>query len=172
MKKFTPLFLILALTISLLGAYQSARAGEAVWRVLSPKADKIDGSLQVALDNSAPSDMLTVIITLNTQADLSRVNGADRAARLQGVIQALQATANSTQGRLIGLLNTYRSQGLVESFTPLWVFNGFSVTATVEVINALAQNSDVYSITPDNIQIVPTYGTPEANISQVNAPAL
>jgi len=172
MKKFTPLFLILALTISLLGAYQSARAGGAVWRVLSPKADKIDSSLQVALEDSAPSDMLTVIVTLNTQADLSRVNGANRAARLQGVIQALQATANATQGRLTGLLNTYRSQGLVESFTPLWIFNGFSVTATVEVINALAQDPDVYSITPDNIQIVPTYGTPEANISLIDAPTL
>jgi len=172
MKKFIPYFLIIVLTFSLLGAYQSAQATGAVWRSLSPKANKVDGSLQATLDNSAPGDMLTVIVTLDKQADLSRVNGANRAARLQGVIQALQATANSTQGRLTGLLNTYRSQGLVESFTPFWVFNGFSVTATVEVINALAQNPDVYSITPDDIQIIPTYGTPEANISMVNAPAL
>jgi len=172
MKKFIPYFLILLLTFSLLGAYQSAQATGAVWRSLSPKANKVDGSLQVTLDNTAPGDMLTVIVTLNKQADLSRINGANRAARLQGVIQALQSTASSTQGHLTGLLNTYRSQGLVESFTPFWVFNGFSVTATVEVINALAQDPDVYSITPDDIQIVPTYGTPEANISLVNAPAL
>ena len=172
MKKFIPYFLILLLTFSLLGAYRSAHAGEAVWQELAPKANKVDGSLQVILDNSAPGDMLTVIVTLNAQADLSRISGANRAARLRDVIQALQATANGTQGRLTGLLNTYRSQGLVDSFTPLWVFNGFSVTATVEVINSLAQDPDVYSITPDNIQIVPTYGTPEANISLVNAPAL
>jgi subtilisin family serine protease len=172
MKKFVPYFLIVFLTFSLLGAYQSARAGGAVWHVLAPKANKVDSSVQVILDNSAPGDMLTVIVMLDKQADLSRVNGVGRAARLQGVIQALQATANLTQGRLTGLLNTYRSQGQVESFTPLWVFNSFSVTATVEVINTLVQDPDVYSVTPDNIQIVPTYGTPEANISLINAPAL
>ncbi|MEJ2512868.1 MAG: S8 family serine peptidase, partial [Anaerolineales bacterium] len=172
MKKFIPYFLIFVLTFSLLGAYQSAQASVDVWQQLAPKAQKVDSSLQAILDNSAPGDMLTVIVTLDKQADLSQVNGADRAARLQGVIQALQATANGTQGRLTGLLNTYRSQGLVDSFTPLWVFNGFSVTATVEVINTLAQDPDVYTITPDNIKIVPTYGTPEANVSLVNAPTL
>ena len=172
MKKFIFGFLMLVLTISLLGAFQSVQANGAGWRNLSPRADKVDNSLQSVLANAAPNDMMTVIVTLGKQADLSRVNGANRAARLQGVIQALQATANASQGRLTGLLNTYRSQGLVDSFTPLWVFNGFSVTATVEVINALAQDPDVYAIAPDDIQIVPAYGTPEANISLVNAPAL
>jgi serine protease AprX len=172
MKKFIPIFFIFVLALSMLGTYQSARASNSTWYVLAPKPDKVDGSLQADLNQLSPNDMLTVIVTLNAQADLSRVSGANRAARLRDVIQALQATANGTQGRLTGLLNTYRSQGLVDSFTPLWVFNGFSVTATVEVINSLAQDPDVYSITPDNIQIVPTYGTPEANISLVNAPAL
>jgi len=172
MKKFIPYFLIFLLSFPLLGAYQSAQAGGSVWHALAPQADKVDGLLQIVLDNAAQDDMLTVIVTLNKQTDLSRINGGDRAARLQGVIQALQATANGTQGRLTGLLNTYRSQGLVESFIPLWIFNGFSVTATVEVINTLAQDPDVYSITPDNIQIAPTYGTPEANLSLVNAPAI
>jgi len=172
MKKFIPYLLILLLAVSLLGAYQSVQAGGSVWHKLAPKENKVDGSLQGILGNSVPGDMLTVIVTLDEQADLSRVKGADRASRLQGVIQALQATSNDTQGRLTGLLNTYRSQGLVESFTPLWVFNGFSVTATVEVINTLAQDPEVYSITPDNIEIVPTYGTPEPNVTLVNAPTL
>lgn len=172
MKKFIPYFLFLVLAFSLLGVYQSVQARGSVWRNLAPKANKVDNSLQVILDNSAPSDMLTVIVTLDKQADLSLVKGANRAARLQGVIQALQATANATQGHLTSLLNTYRSQGLVDSFTPLWVFNGFSVTATVEVINTLAQDPDVYAIAPDDILITPTYGTPEANISLVKAPVL
>jgi len=172
MKKLSPYFLILFLIFSLSGAYQSAQAGGAVWHKLAPKTNKVDVSLQESLNQTSPNDMLTVIVTLNKQADLSRVNGADRAARLQGVIQALQATANGTQGRLIGLLNTYRSQGSVESFSPLWVFNGFSVTGTVEVINTLAKDPDVYTITPDNIQIIPALGTPESNISLVNAPAV
>jgi serine protease AprX len=172
MKKFIPYFLIFVLAFSLSGTFQSAQASSSTWRVLAPKPNMVDNSLQVVLNQLSPNDMLTVIVTLDTQAELSRVNGADRAARLQGVIQALQATANGTQGRLTGLLNTYRSQGLVESFTPFWVFNGFSVTGTVEAINALAQDPDVYTITPDNIQIVPALGTPEPNISVINAPAL
>ena len=73
MKKFVPYFLIVFLTFSLLGAYQSARAGGAVWHVLAPKANKVDSSVQVILDNSAPGDMLTVIVMLDKQADLSRV---------------------------------------------------------------------------------------------------
>ena len=172
MKKFIPIFLIFIFAVSLLGTHQAAQAGSATWHVLAPKSDKIDNSLQASLDQLSPSDMLTVIVTLDKQADLSRVKGANKAARQQGVIQALQATANATQGRLTGLLNSYHSQGLVDHFTPLWVFNGFSVTGTVDVINALAQDPDVYLITPDDLQIVPAAGTPEANISLVNAPAL
>lgn len=172
MKKIIPAFSIIVLIISILGSLQSAQASSATWRVLASKPNKVDGSLQAGLNQLSPNDMLTVIVTLNTQADLSRVKGANRAARQQGVIRALQATANATQGRLTGLLNSYRSQGLVDRFTPLWVFNGFSITATVEVINALAQDPDVYLISPDDIQIVPAAGTPEANISLVNAPAL
>ncbi len=162
LQKFN-LFLAFMVFLSLIGSNVPAQALNA--SVISPQ-------VQQAMDSSEQGDMLTVIVTLDEQADLSRIKGADRAARLQGVIQALQATSNETQGRLTGLLNTYRSQGLVESFTPLWVFNGFSVTATVEVINTLAQDPDVYSITPDNIEIVPTYGTPQANLSLVNAPTL
>jgi len=172
MKKLIPIFIIFILALSFLGTYRSVRASGSTWRVLAPGAQKLDRSVQVALDQAGSSDMLTVIVTLNKQADLARVNGADRAARLQGVIQALQATANGTQGRLTGILTTYRAQGLVESFTPLWVFNGFSVTGTVEVIDALAQDPDVLTITPDDIQIVPQTGTPEANITLVNAPAV
>ena len=142
-------------------------------RILSAGPNKIDPALQTTLNTLQPNEMVTVIVTLRQQADLSRVKGDVHAARQQGVIRALQATAKVTQGPLNSLLRARQSQGLVSRFKSLWVFNGISVTATGDVINELAQQPDVRLISPDDIQIVPTsFGTPEANISLIDAPTL
>jgi len=159
--------------VLILGPMKTVQANTSpAFTVLAARQSKMDAALNTRLNSLQAGEMATVILTLRQQTDLSKVNGANRAARLQGVIRALQATANGTQGRLRGLLNSYRTQGLVSSFTPFWVFNGFSVTATSEVISTLAQDPDVLTITPDNIQISPALGTPEPNITLVNAPAL
>jgi len=170
MKKLVPIFVVFVLTLSLLVTHQSVQASNSAWLVLSAKPNKVAAAVQDILTKLQSGESTTVIITLRQQTNLSRVNGANRAARQQGVIRALQATANATQGRLKGLLNSYRAQGLVDSFTPLWVFNGFSVTATRAGINALSQDPDVLTITSDELQIIPTAGTPEPNIALVNAP--
>ncbi len=91
---------------------------------------------------------------------------------LQGVIQSLQSTANITQRPLHAFLQIRRSQGRVQKFESLWVINAFSITASADVIDELAQNPDVLSISTDDLQIIPAYGTPEPNIALVNAPAL
>ena len=172
MKKLIPAFSIVLLFISIFGSWQSAQASTSTWGVLPASQTKVDPLVQQSLEQLQAGEMVTVILTLKQQTDLSKVIGANRAARLQGVIHALQATANGTQGRLKGLLTSYQSQGLVSSFTPLWVFNGFSVTATSDVIDALTQDPDVLAITPDDIQVSPALGTPEPNITLVNVPAL
>jgi subtilisin family serine protease len=169
MKPFFKQAIIFGLTIILViplfssGSITNAAASSAI---------VIDPQVQAAMNDLQPGEMLTVIVTLKDQADLSRIPGASRAARQQGVILALQAKANATQGRLTGLLNSYQAQGLVDDFTALWVFNGFSVTGTSDVINALVQDSEVLKITLDDIQIAAAAGPPEPNISLVNAPAL
>lgn len=173
MKKIFASLLILFLAVSVLGTTRSAQAGSAVWLVLPQRQHKVDASVSNAIGHLASDEAITVIVTLNKQADLSRVNGANRAARQQGVLQALQATSNATQGQLKKLLDSRKGQGSVKKYVSFWVFNGFSVTATGDVINELAQQPDVYSITSDDLQIIPTtYGNPEPNISLVNAPAL
>ncbi len=136
-----------------------------------PSVAAIEPQLAARLNTLQPNDRITVIVTLRQQADLGRVSGAGRAQRLQTAVRLLQATANATQGRLIGLLNAWRGQGLVQRFESFWVFNGLSVTATSEVIDQLTQNPDVLSITPDDIQVVPA-AVPEPNIALINAPAL
>jgi len=172
MRKIVLFILIIFLIAFFFEGWQPALANTAVWVTLDAKPNKLDSALQASLKKLQPADMVTVIVTLRQRADISRVTGSNRHERQRGVIQALQTTANSTQGRLKTLFNTRRQQGLVQKFESLWIINGFSVTATASVINELVQHPDVYSISPDDIQIVPAYGNPEPNISLVNAPAL
>ena len=177
MQKIVLIFTILLSLVPFMGAWQfipaNAAQGSLPWRALNAPANKLDPVIQKSLVSQQPGEMLSVIITLRQQADLSQVGGADPAACRQGLVRALQATANATQGRLIALLNTRQSQGAVARFEPFWVFNGFSLTATPAMIAELAQDPDVLSFTPDDIQIVPAQlGPAEANISLINAPAL
>jgi serine protease AprX len=171
-EKALRVFLIWIFFVTFVGPQQVVWAGPESVEAVNYGPMRIDSAVKASLGNLQPGEKLTVIVTLRQQADLSRVNGADRAKRLQGVIRALQATANATQGPLIGMLNSWRAQGLVQSFQSFWVFNGFSVTATSAAIDALARNPDVLSITPDDIAIAPASSAPEPNISLVNAPAL
>jgi len=164
------IFLLLLSFFSPLGIAQ-ANALPAM-RVMDQSQDRLDTTLQNRVDGLQLGAMLTVIVTLRQQADLTKVRGANRAARQQGVIRALQAVANASQNSLKHLLDTRQAQGAVSSYSSFWVFNGFSVTANSTVINELAQQTDVYSITEDTLSIVPAYAQPEPNIANVNAPAV
>ena len=174
MKKNYHLLLIISIIAIVMGSWQSAQAGNILpeIRELPNVENKMAASLRAQVHTLQAGDMLTVIVTLRKQADLSVVSGTDRVKRQKNVISALQATANTTQIKLKKLLDTRKTQGAVQKFQALWVFNGFSVTASSSVIEELAQNSDVYSITSDDLPIVPAFAPAETNISLVNAPAL
>ena len=138
--------------------------------------DKIDPQLQAEMATLAPGQMTTAIVTMRDQADLSRIPGADRAARQQGIIRALQAHADASQKQIQGFLKAREAQGLVSQTTSFWVFNGLSVTAAAEVFQDLAARDDVATITPDAIQVTPVAlhaaAAPEPNLSVIHAPAL
>ena len=171
-KKFFFAGLIFCLLISFLGSWQPAHASTLVWYSLAPLSNKIDPVLQESLNRLQPADNITVIVTLRQRADLSRINGSTRLERGQNLIRALKLTANGTQGPVKTLLQTRLDQGRVQKFESLWVINGFSVTATADVIAELAQNPNVLGIAPDELSIVPAFATPEINITNINAPAL
>ena len=138
-------------------------------------SDKMSPEVQAALDALQPGEMLTVIVKLKQHTDLSSILGQTKEERLRRVIVALQATARAAQAPIVVLLQLRSSQGLVSEFTPFWVFDGLSVTATREVVLELAGRSDVESITPDETDVTPSSpvtGPPEANVSVINAPAL
>jgi subtilisin family serine protease len=173
MKKVFTSILGIFLLVSLIGTWDVAQASMApAFKMIGAKADKIDPDVRSKLNALPGGAALTVIVTLRQQADLSRVGGKSRSERQRKSIEALQYAANTSQAPLTRLLNSRRIQGQVRRFTPLWVLNGFSVTATRAVIAELALNADVAQISADDLNIVPALGTPEANIGLVSAPAL
>jgi subtilisin family serine protease len=166
MKRLITSLILLVLTIS-----------PSVVRAAKPPApsDKISPEVQVALDSLQPGEMLTVIVKLKQRADLTPILGQTKSERLENVIKALQATAKASQASIISQLQLRSVQGLVSEFTPFWVFDGLSVTATKEVILELAGRSDVESITSDETNVIPSSpvsGPPEINVSLTGAPSL
>ena len=162
---------ILTFIAILLGSFLSSRTN-----AQTDPGLKIDQQVQATLDNLKSGEMTTVIVTLAQQADLSQISGPDRAARQQGIIRALQATAEASQRPINAFLQVRRSQGTAGQQNSFWVFNGLAVTATADVIQELAARSDVAKITPDAISITPTSllaaNAPGPNLSVIHAPDL
>ncbi|TFC33298.1 hypothetical protein E3O55_04090, partial [Cryobacterium sp. MDB1-18-2] len=166
MKKTLAVAALVALLVTGLAPAASARPGTA------PGSADLDPGLQAILAALPPGGVTTVVVTLRDRADLKRVRGGTRAARLKGTIQELTATANASQVPIRNLLRARADQGTVTRSIPLWVVNGISVTATADVIRDLAERPDVASIIPDEVRVVPSVGLPEPGVDKVSAPAL
>ena len=159
---------VTAVVVFLLGALSPAASGKA-----PPRGDSsLSPAVEAILASLGPTDMTTVVVTLRPRADLTAVRGSSRAARLQGTIRALRATADSTQVPLRARLRAHTARGTVARTTPLWVVNGISVTATADVIRELGTRADVASIEADDIAVVPAAVPAEPNLVTVGAPAL
>ncbi len=167
MRKIFQIMVLLVLLLNLPDpvAFASGPAGS---------GEKISAELQAALDAGQPDDLHSVVVSLAAQADLSKIGGPNRRANLTALIRTLQATAAAAQKPVIAWLQA--RQGSVTAFTPLWVFDGLSVTATAATIEDLARLPEVQSITPDAIDIaISGKGSSvqaEQNLSVIHAPAL
>lgn len=159
-------------------ALTAQAVGNAVpWRVEKSGNEILSASAQEQLSILQADETITVIVQLKQKAILPNGRGVGRAEQLSHVIETLTVTAERTQGPVKKLLDIRKSNGRVKKYSAFWIFNGFSVTATADVIDELARHPDVLSITPDQIDIVPASApfaltNPEPNISLVNAPAL
>ncbi len=109
---------------------------------------------------------------MKAQADLRRFQALPREPRRQGVVEALRAAASAGQAGIRSHLRQRQTAGQVTRVRPLWVVNGLSVTATPEVIQALAARPDVAEIVPDEVPVVPAALPAEANVAAVGAPDL
>lgn len=131
--------------------------------------DKIAPQVQDELLRQAPDSMISVIVTLVDQSSLSRLaeksarSGMDtrsRQVRQEEVIRTLQADMVAGQRPILDFLAVQAAEGQVSDVVSFWIFNGLSVTAKPSVILQLARRSDVRSLTPDSIDIVPV-GRPQ-----------
>jgi len=164
-KLFLTLVLVLSFGSTLIGG--SARA-------LSP--DKLSPQVQQAIASSQEGELLTVIVTLKAQANVSNILDNNRRIRINKVIVALQNMADATQNRVRDILEARQSEGNVTEVEYFWVFNGLAVTATGDVIEELAALPEVRTITPNATILAPAghaaLASAEANLNVVNAPAL
>jgi len=163
MRKLLALSVAVILLVSLFTAAASAGPGP------DPAPAEVGPEVLALLETLVPGEMATVVVTLHDQADLSSIPGASRAARLNGVIRALQSKAEASQKQIVAFLKSREAQGKVADFTPFWILNAVSVTATADVIQELAERSDVASITSDDIPVVPSAWPPEPNVAAINA---
>lgn len=130
---------------------------------LTPEVTTMIGSL-------GPGEMATVVVQLRERADLDAVRGGSGRVRARRTVEALRATADSSQRPLRARLRTQVARGEVSDVTPLWVVNGVSVTASADVIRELATRPDVASVVADDITLVPSAGAPEPNQQVIGAP--
>jgi subtilisin family serine protease len=124
---------------------------------------------------AGPATFVEAIVTLKDQADVRGTTGT-RSAKLRTVVKKLRAKAESSQRRLRTMLRVWEAQGRAFEVTPYWVFNGFSLSARQEVLEELARQPEVLSVTPNGTLDAPvlpsSVAPPETNIALVNAPAL
>ncbi len=113
-----------------------------------------DPVLQATLAAAPPDAQLTFLIRLKDKADMRRGRTGARAQRQREVITELRTKAAATQVNLRLNLDLLGRQNRITNIQPLWVLNAISVTATPAVLAAIANRSDVESMTPDDISIV------------------
>ena len=113
-----------------------------------------DPVLQATLAAAPPNAQLTFLIRLKDKADMRKGRTGTHAKRQKEVITELKTKAAVTQGNVRLNLDLLGGQNKITNIQPLWVLNAISVTATPDVLAAIANRSDVESMTPDDISIV------------------
>ena len=180
MKRTLIAFIVLVMLMSMAvapGMKAQASSSMPAWSVLSVPNNPLSLSVRKQMASLQSDQTITVIVQLRQKANLPSGKGLQRTEQLAGVIEALSFTANKTQGPVKKFLDDRKGNGRVEKYTAFWIFNGFSVTATLGVIEELALQPDVLSITPDELNIIPAstlldLSNPGSNINLINAPSL
>jgi serine protease AprX len=162
-----------AMTVAVFGVGIGTQADLAFARQ-SASLLQTDPVLQATLAAAPPDAQLTFLIRLKDKADMRKGRTGTLAKRQQEVITELKLKAATTQGNVRLNLDLLGRQNKITNIRPLWVLNAISVTATPGVLAAIANRSDVESMTPDDISIVTvasssltsTMGTLSAEVTQ------
>ena len=97
------------------------------------------------------------------------------------VITERKAFCQASQAQVLDFLEGYKTNNMVSDLKTFWSFNGFSCSASAEVIAQLAQRKDVAMIIPDEMrQMIPDNEMARPvntrdnawHVDKVNAPAV
>ena len=126
-----------------------------------------------------------VIVMMTERYDDSQLSQKNalmtKEQRRDFVIAERKAFCQASQAKVLDFLEGYKSESLVCDLKIFWSFNGFSCSASDEVIAQLAQRKDVAMIIPDEMrQMIPSNekahpGSSRDNawhIDKINAPAV
>jgi bacillopeptidase F len=145
-------------------------------------------ALAAELRALASGAQVPIIVTLTEAADLSALNAEavrrslDRRERAALVIPALKAAAEAGQAPLRTAVALWEATKEVSDVRWFWIVDGFALSATAEVVRALAARSDVLEIAFDGqLELDRPFdegpasaapGQAETGLRVVNAPAL
>ena len=105
----------------------------------------MEPALAKAIASSAPDDFIPVIVVLKEQERPEKWAGAK-----DKLVAGLKAFAAKSQIPFNAYLEKAKAEGLVESFTPFWIFNGFAVKAKPQAVRQLASHPSVSIVLLDH----------------------
>ncbi len=141
--------------------------------LLAENGNVISPEVDTALASLAENGEVSVIVTLADQVDVTSVKGNNKSERRSRLIKALKGKAENGQKPLSAFLN----KAGVKKVKKFWIFNGFALTASADLIHQLAMQPGIKSINLDNLLKAPVASpaataTPEWNLTAINAPDL
>ncbi|MBA7478814.1 hypothetical protein ES707_14242 [subsurface metagenome] len=126
----------------------------------------IDEKLTEVMTGSSPDEQIPVFVMLAKQMNydwlIPRAEQMSKSDRRQFVIQECKALAQSDQQRLLAYLESMEKIGKVTDVQSLWVTNTVAFKACPEIIQEIAQRSDVWCIGyEEKAQIIGVVDNPE-----------
>ena len=142
-------------------------------------AGVIEPAFDAALDALPLGGQATALVILRAQApiaDLDRTlsdRDATRAERHETIVRALQETAASSQGAVIGALDAGLRAGSIAGYKTYWVLNAVVMRATPDAIREIAVRDDVAQVrsNPKPVLIEPVgHRNPAENLRGIGIP--
>jgi hypothetical protein len=133
------------------------------FRISTAQPDKLSPDLRQTLASIPGDGKVDVIVRMQDARPKNVLNaGLSKSARVGALYGDLTSLASASQSGALSYLNSAASRQAASDIRPLWIINGIAVSATPEVIEALAARTDVLSITPDRTFSLRDINGPEA----------
>lgn len=151
----------------------SVAAWAALLLVHPAGAQSIDPGLESVLERLGPDDRASVIVRFAGGPKAGTVNGADRHARRTEIVRSLKKRSRIRSGAV----ERFLADPSVSRPTELWLINGLALTASADVIRALAESPEVVRISLDEVIESPVSlegkaAVAEWNLEAIHAPEL